>query len=52
MHTFYEAAVSYLEHGGEERYIKPLIEKFGEHDVTTITPMRVRAAALEIFPGS
>lgn len=50
MHTFSEAAASYIEHGGEGRYLPRLIARFGLDDVTTITPMAVRNAAVELYP--
>jgi len=52
MHTFSEAAASYLEHGGEGRYLPRLVERFGPDDVTTITPMAVRTAAVELYPDA
>lgn len=50
MHTFSEAADSYLAHGGEGRYLARLIDRFGPEDVVAITPMAVRNAAPEIHP--
>lgn len=50
MHTFHDAARSYVEHGGETRYLRPLIAYFGDLDVTTITPLAVRTAATELLP--
>ncbi|PIB96505.1 tyrosine-type recombinase/integrase [Caulobacter sp. X] len=52
MHTFSEAAASYVQHGGEARYLRRLLERFGDQDVATITPMAVRNAALEIYPDA
>lgn len=52
MHTFAEAADSYVDHGGEERYLPRLVDRFGPDDVTTITPMAVRTAAVELFPAA
>ena len=52
MHTFAEAAESYIAHGGEARYLPRLIDCFGPDDVTTITPLAVRAAAVELFPNA
>lgn len=52
MHTFAEAAASYLEHGGEGRYIPRLVARFGAELVTAITPLAVRNAAPEIYPGA
>lgn len=52
MHSFAEAAGSYLEHGGEPRYLPRLIERFGPQDVAAITPLAVRKAAPLIYPKS
>ncbi|AGS81037.1 integrase [Caulobacter phage Cr30] len=52
MLTFHEAAISYVEHGGEERYLRKLIEHFGNQDVSKITPMAVRNSVKIIFPNS
>jgi len=52
LHTFAEAAASYIEHGGEARYLPRLIERFGPEDVTAITPMAVRNAAVELYPDA
>ena len=52
MHTFEEAAASYVAHGGEARYLKRLIERFGPEDVAAITPLAVRGAAFEIYPDA
>lgn len=52
MHTFNDAADSYVAHGGETRYLPRLIERFGPDDVTTVTPVAVRTAAVELFPNA
>lgn len=52
MHTFEEATKSYINHGGEERYLEKLLEHFGPTDVTTITPLGVRSAALKLLPDA
>lgn len=52
MHTFEEAAVSYVQHGGEGRYLPRLVAHFGPQDVASITPMAVRAAAIELYPDA
>lgn len=52
MHTFAQAAASYLEHGGEGRYLARLIDRFGDDDVAAITPMAVRTAAVELYPDA
>lgn len=50
MNTFRKAAQSYIDHGGEARYLPRLLDYFGQMDVTTITPILVRSAAIEMFP--
>lgn len=52
MHTFDDAAASYLEHGGEGRYLPRLVAHFGARDVTTITPLAVREAAIALYPDA
>ena len=52
MHTFQEAAVSYVEHGGEARYLPRLIERFGGELVDAITPLAVRKAAVDLMPNA
>lgn len=52
MHTFTAASESYVAHGGEARYLPPLVRRFGPDDVTGITPLAVRAAAAELFPAA
>lgn len=52
MHTFEEAAASYVAHGGEARYLSKLLARFGPQDVASITPMAVRAAAIELYPDA
>jgi hypothetical protein len=43
--TFEEAAVSYMEAGGERTYIRPLISRFRGRLLGTIKPEEVRQAA-------
>jgi len=50
--TFQDAVRSYLDHGGEARYLARLVERFGDDDVTTITPMAVRTAAVDLYPDA
>lgn len=52
MHTFKEAAASYVAHGGEARYLKRLVDHFGAEDVAKITPLAVRSAAVELYPDA
>lgn len=50
--TFAAAAESYIQHGGEQRYLSPLIARFGPELVTAITPLAVRSAAVEMLPNA
>lgn len=50
VNTFEAAALSYIAHGGEARYIPRLVDRFGRLPVNEITPMAVRNAAPEIYP--
>lgn len=52
MHTFQEAAESYVNHGGEARYLARLMRHFGPQDVAAITPLAVRSAAIELYPDA
>ncbi len=49
--TFEEAAVSYLEAGGEARFLPPLIRRFKGRVLGSIRPGELRAAAQAIYPG-
>jgi integrase len=48
--TFAEAALSYLDAGGEDRYILTVSEKLGQLPLREITPELIRAAATEVYP--
>lgn len=50
--TFLEAAVSYLEAGGEKRYLKPLIEHFGAQPLATIDQAAIDRAAKLLRPNA
>lgn len=50
--TFEAAALSYVRHGGEARYIGRLIEELGDRLVTTITPVEIREVALKLNEGN
>lgn len=49
--TFEEAALSYMEHGGEGRFLTPLIKHFKGRTLGTIKPAELRAAALALYPA-
>lgn len=48
--TFRAAAESYLEHGGEGRYLPKIVEHFGDQPLASITPFDVRQMALALYP--
>lgn len=51
MHTFAEAADSYVQYGGEARYLPRLVAHLGSAEVAAITPLAVRQAAIDLFPA-
>lgn len=50
--TFAEAVVLYLEGGGEDRFINPLLDRFGTMRLADITSMMVAKFAAERYPKS
>lgn len=48
--TFEEAALSYMQAGGEGRYLAPLIAHFRGQEVDTIRPGHIRDAARKLYP--
>lgn len=48
--AFQVAARSYLEHGGETRYLDKIIAHFGDIAITEITPFDVKQMAQTIYP--
>lgn len=50
--TFEEAAVSYLEQGGEGRFLPALLHFFKGRKLSTIAPGDIREAALKIYPNA
>jgi integrase len=50
--TFEEAALSYMDQGGEARYLTPIIKHFKGRAIGTITPAEIRAAASTIYPDA
>lgn len=49
-HTFGDAAASYVDHGGEARFLPPLVAMWATTPVSDITPIAVHRAAMEIYP--
>ena len=48
--TFRECAQSYIENGGEARYLQPIIEFFGDRQLTSIFPFDIEQMAITLFP--
>ena len=48
--TFEEAAASYMEAGGEARFLQPLLRRFKGRLLGSITPEEVRQVARSIYP--
>jgi integrase len=50
--TFEEAALHYMQQGGERRYLKPLIKRLKGVILSDITPGEIRAIATELYPSA
>lgn len=50
--TFEEAAVSYIEQGGEKRFLAPIIKHFKGRVIGSIAPGEIRAMALKLYPAA
>lgn len=48
--SFAEAAQSYVQHGGETRYLDPIIEYFGGRQLGDICPFDIKRMAETIYP--
>ena len=48
--TFEEAALSYMQQGGEGRFLAPIIKHFKGRSIGSIKPAEIRAMALAIYP--
>lgn len=48
--TFAEAAESYIENGGEAKYLPPILKLFGERDLLEIHPFDIRKAVEQLYP--
>jgi hypothetical protein len=48
--TFAEAVISYVEQGGEKRFLEPLLKHFGELPISKIDQAAINAAAIELYP--
>jgi integrase len=49
--TFEEAALSYMQQGGERRYIPKVLRYFKGRAIGSIKPAEIRAAALVLYPN-
>lgn len=47
---FEEAATSYMQQGGEARYLVPIIRYFKGRTIGTIKPAEIRAMAISLYP--
>ncbi|MFA5897939.1 MAG: tyrosine-type recombinase/integrase [Hyphomicrobium sp.] len=50
-HTFRSAAASYIEHGGETRYLPRIIAYLEDRPLTAIAPFDIRQMATELYPS-
>lgn len=48
--TFEEAAVKYLEQGGEARFLPPILKYFKGRPIGTIKPAEIRTMAIALYP--
>jgi integrase len=48
--SFAAAAIAYMEAGGERRFLAPLLKKFGETLLSSLSQARIDAAAVELYP--
>lgn len=48
--SFSEAAASYVEHGGDGRYLPKIVEHFGSRPLTSIFPFDVKKLAMDLYP--
>lgn len=49
---FVQAAVTYMDTGGEARFVQPLVDHFKGRKVSTITQSDIDAAARKIYPSA
>lgn len=50
--TFAEAAIAYMEAGGERRFLAPLLKHFGNSELATIGQSDIDAAAVTLYAGA
>ncbi len=49
--TFAEAAISYMESGGERRFLAPLLKRIGNLSIENIGQTEIDAAAVTLYPS-
>lgn len=49
--TFLEAAVQYMEQGGDRRFIQPILRHFGSRPLSEIGQIEVEECAKRLYPG-
>lgn len=49
--TFVEAAVSYMEQGGEKRFLKPILDEIGNMLLSNIDQSVIEKTARKLYPG-
>jgi hypothetical protein len=50
--TFAEAAIVYMEAGGERRFLVPLLKRFGELPLSSIGQGEIDAASTTLYPNA
>ncbi len=50
--TFASAALAYMKKGGERRFLKPIIEHFGNTPLATIDQARLDSVATSLYPNA
>src|SRR3954469_903602 len=50
--TFEAAALSYLEHGGSKRFLKPVVDHFGRTALARIDQDALESGAVKLFPNA
>lgn len=50
IHTFRSTAADYVAHGGETRYLAPIVDYLGDRALADIAPFDVREMATSLFP--
>src|SRR5262245_64451292 len=48
--TFADAALAYMKAGGERRFLKRLLEQFGDKPIQSIGQPEIDAAAIALYP--